>query len=114
MPTSYFPVPKNLPDITMALTLSQAEYQIGIRWNMRGGWFININDAAGGPITGQAAMVLGVDFFQGVRHDDRVPPGQLMLVDTTGQDLEAGFLDLASGPTLSDIQGRVILVYSAE
>jgi hypothetical protein len=112
MPLSYFPIPKSTPDLSMTITLDQAEFELQIRWNMRGGWFISIADAAGDPITGQAAMVIGTDFFQGVRHDDRVPLGKLMLIDTTLAFVEPGFLDLCSGPTLSDIEGRVMLVYS--
>jgi hypothetical protein len=97
----------------MTVTLDQAKFELKIRWNMRGGWFISIADAAGDHITGQAAMVIGTDFFQGVRHDARVPPGSLLLVDTTLAFAEPGFLDLCSGPTLSDIEGRVMLVYDA-
>jgi len=108
----YFPIPKNVPDMTMTVTLDQAEYNLRIRWNMRGGWFIDVNDGENLPIVTGKAMVIGSDIFQSVRYDERTPLGKLMLIDLTQRDIEPGFLDLASGPTLSDLDGRVILVYA--
>lgn len=114
MAYQYFPIPKNVPDMTMVVTFDQAEYELRIRWNMRAGWFIDVADGQRQPIITGRAMVLGTDIFASVRYDERVPLGRLFLVDTTRQDIEPGFLDLASGPTLSDLEGRVMLVYGSE
>lgn len=113
MAYQYFPIAKNVPDLTMIVTFDQAEYELRIRWNMRAGWFIDVADGQKQPIITGRALVLGSDIFAGVRYDERVPLGRLVLIDTTQQDIEPGFLDLCSGPTLSDLDGRCMLVYAS-
>ncbi len=112
MAFQYIAIPKNVPDQVMTVgPLDGASYQMRFRWNMRGGWTIDVADESSVPIFGMRGFVLGVDFFARVRSDPRVPPGALMLVDLTGQERNPGYLDLCSGPTLSDLQGTCMLVY---
>lgn len=103
-------IPKNLPDLSMSHVLDGTEYTFHFKWNMRGGWFLELSDAAGSPLFNFRRMVVGVDLLTTVRHDDRCPTGQLLLVDFSNTDTDPGYLDLVAG-TEDDLQGRVGLIY---
>lgn len=105
------PVPKNIPDMSFVQTLDGIQYTFHITWNMRAGWFFGLYDANDAVIMTPRAMTVGSDLLDIARSNPLCPTGQLLLVDTTNQDIEPGYLDLVAGPNESDLQGRVALIY---
>jgi hypothetical protein len=105
------PITKNVPSLSQTQTLDGTEYILHIEWNMRGGWFLGLNDANDDPLFQPRAMVVGIDLLKAARADARCPPGQLLVVDFSRSGVEAGYLDLVAGSSEDDLQGRVGLVY---
>jgi hypothetical protein len=105
------PVAKNIPSIKQGQTLDGTDYTFRFQWNMRSGWYIGLADSSDTPIFSPRKLVVGVNFLDSVRFDARTPPGDLIAVDVTGQSVDPGYLDLASGASFDDLQGRVIVVY---
>ncbi len=108
------PIPKDAPDQSLSQVLDGVEYILHFVWNMRGGWFMALHDANDAPLFGLRRMTPGTDMLAHKRYDERVPPGKLLVLDTTGNDLRPGYTDLVSGPNESDLQGRVALIYVPE
>jgi hypothetical protein len=105
------PVQKNLPRVRQGQTLDGVDYFVVLEWNMRNGWFIGLNDANDTPIWQPARLVVDVDFCARARHDARCPPGVLTAFDVTGNSGDPGYLDLVSGSSENDLQGRVAITY---
>lgn len=82
-----------VPSVTLKAQLDGADYIIDVRWNMRGGWFIGVSDAAGVPITAPRRAVINWNLMSGCT-DVRRPPGVLALMDTSGTKAECGYADL--------------------
>lgn len=82
--------------------LSGVVYKLLFQFNVRDeSWYFHIYDASGSPLAmGQRACVNMPLLAQ--LTDTRMPGGYLMLLDSSGQNLEAG---------PDDIGGRVKLVY---
>lgn len=105
------PIPKDVPDMTLVQTLDGIEYTLHITWNMRAGWFFGLYDANDVVILAPVRMTVGSDLLAGIRYNPLCPTGELLVVDFSNQDLEPGYLDLVSGASEADLQGRVGLVY---
>lgn len=105
------PISKNVPSLSQVQTLDGTEYILHIEWNMRGGWFLGLSDANDDTIFSPRQMTVGSDLLASIRYDARCPPGQLIIVDFTAQDIEPGYLDLVAGASQADLQGRVGLIY---
>lgn len=105
------PVQKNLPSVTQGQTLDGVDYVFHFTWNMRGGWYIGLDDSNGDPIFQARKVVIAVNFLDGVRYDARCPPGDLVALDVSGRDLDPSYLDLVAGSSYDDLQGRVLIAY---
>ena len=99
------PLSPSVPNYRVGTTLDGIPYIFDVRWNSRGAmWFIDILDIDEDPIASGLAAVLGT--VLGIRvTDPRMPPGDLILTDTSGEDRDAGFDDLGD---------RVVLLYYDE
>ncbi len=105
------PIQKQIPSLVQRRTLDGAKYVLHVQWNMRSGWYLGLSDSDDNPIFSPRKLVTGVDMLVTVRWDARCPPGVLMLSDMTLIGREPGYLDLASGTTLQDLQGTHALLY---
>lgn len=81
--------------------LDGVTFQLDFAWNARGGcWSIMVSDAAGNLLLRRCVRV-GLSLLARFR-DTRLPPGDIVVVDTSGAGAEPG---------LTDLGGRVQLVY---
>jgi len=83
-------------------SLDGSIYVLAFRYNERKGrWIMDIKASDNAYLVMGIPILLGVDLL-GKYGDERLPPGKFILIDTTGQNLEAGKTDLGD---------RVILLY---
>jgi hypothetical protein len=76
--------------------LDGSTYTLELRWNVRGqAWFMKVLDAEGVNIL-QGDIKLVANFPLGAYTTGRSPPGVFMLIDTSGNEEEAGETDLGS------------------
>lgn len=77
-------VPNDLPSFTQRLVLDGSEYQFDWDWNERESrWYVEISDAEGSPIVRRLKVVTNWPLLRG-EADSRIPPGLLMVIDTSG------------------------------
>jgi hypothetical protein len=90
------------PAYTQRTTLDGVEYFFEFRWNERdGAWYMHIADVDEQHIRSGIRIVLRWPLLRRVT-DPRRPPGSIMAIDTSGQDL---------APGLNDLGARVKLLY---
>lgn len=91
------------PHYSFRVSLDGGEYTLELHWNGRlEAWFLDITDVDGTVLESGIRVVVGWPLLARAVNED-MPPGQLVAVDTSGQDAEA---------TLNDLGGRVQLVYT--
>lgn len=90
------------PDFTQRVTLEGTTYTLGFLWNGReSSWYLSILTEAEEPILMGVKLV--PRWATGLRcKDPRMPPGQLTLEDTSGQD---------AAPGRDELGERCLLVY---
>lgn len=90
------PLPSAEASFRLRTTLEGREYVLGIHWNGRmERWILDLYDANDTPIvTGQPLHIDSDILMQFTK--DELPPGMLMLYDTSGKHEEAGRDDLGS------------------
>lgn len=90
------------PDYRFRSELDGVTYTLELHWNARlEAWFLDVGDVDGNVLKHGIRVVVGWPLlFRAV--DEDLPPGDLMAIDTSGQDAEAA---------LNDLGGRVQLVY---
>ncbi len=82
--------------------LDGASYAVELRWNARdGAWYFSLRDAEGAVLLSGRKVVLGAKLL-GRGEDPRLPPGGLILFDTSGTNVDPGEDELG---------GRVLLIY---
>lgn len=111
MTTTILQVPEDLPYSTQRLTLDGVDYEVSLSWNERAGWFLGMTDTDGVVLFAPRRLALNVDVLKAFRFDARCPPGLLFAYDLNETSVEAGYLDMVSGPSQYDLRGRVALVY---
>lgn len=81
---------------TFQTDMDGVTYGLETRWNERAqGWFLRIFDAEGNELLSAVRIVVG--FFLAKRSSDpRMPPGVIVAMDTSGQDLDPGLTDLGA------------------
>lgn len=98
------PVVADSPDFTAFTELERVTYGFHYRWSEReGAWYLDLLDAAGAVILAGRKLVPGLPLL-GRFVDPRLPPGDLVVFDTTGSDTPPAFGDL----------GRRVLVQYVE
>lgn len=96
------PLRNDLPRFDFQIDLEGTTYTLDFVWNFRGEyWSMSLLDADGLPLVYGIAFLIGTAL--GKRHPgEGMPPGILEVLDTSGQQRDAGLNDLGS---------RVILLY---
>jgi hypothetical protein len=90
------------PHFDLSLELDGVTYLLELRWNSRAdAWFLMLYTAEGDLVLGSRKVVTDFPLWGRCR-DARRPKGQLLAVDTAGEQLDAG---------LEDLGGRVQLLY---
>jgi hypothetical protein len=90
------------PSYSQHVTLEGVVYTFEFRWNVRAGsWYMNLLTAEEDPIVMSVKVVPGFPLAW-TSKDPRRPPGNLVVVDTSGADLPPGEHELG---------GRVQIVY---
>jgi hypothetical protein len=85
------------------IDLDGATYSLEFKWNpVDVAWSLSIYDATRTLILSERKLVLGVPLTKQFRLLG-LPPGEFTVVDTSGQQLEAG---------LTDLGARVLLLYT--
>jgi hypothetical protein len=91
------------PEVTLPVRLDGLFYRLQVQWNTREGfWSLSISASDGRLLLGHQRITLLVDMLRSHVSED-IPPGALVAVDTSGQDIEPERDDLGNG--------RVKLVY---
>lgn len=88
-------------------TLSLDGVRLGVRlgWQERlASWYVDFLDSDNEPILTGRRIAVGDNLFASCS-DDRLPPGMLLVIDTTGTDVDPGSADLGD---------RVLLIYATE
>ena len=91
------------PQQELSVKLDGQTYTLSLHWNSRSSrWYLDVLDDNGVMLTAGKCVVVGWPLV-GVRETDpRLPPGLILAVDTSGQDVD---------PTLDDFGTRVQLLY---
>jgi hypothetical protein len=98
------PTRTDSPYYDFEVELDGRSFVLTLLWNGRdSSWYLDIADDSSTPLLSGRKLVLGAPLLSRFS-DARLPPGELILVDTTGKDAEAG---------LEDLGGRVLLVYAS-
>ena len=96
------PVRSDIPAYEFQIELEQQLYFLLFSYNDREGrWFLDILDSLQSPIVRGIKLLTGwpvVSRFQ----DTRLPPGEFFMLDTAGQNKDAGRDDLGT---------RVLMIY---
>ncbi len=96
------PITADEPHQRFEVDLEGATFVLVLDWNQREGfWYASLELPDGTQLLDGRKVVLGVPMFRRLT-DPRRPPGDLVFIDTSGADLEAGRLDLGT---------RVVAVY---
>ena len=102
MATVNLPLVPSIPNYRVGTVLDGTQYLIDVRWNGRAStWFMDFYQADETPIRMGIAIVLGV-ILNGLCVDPAFPPGAMVAIDTSNQDLDAG---------LDDLGTRVVVAY---
>jgi hypothetical protein len=90
------PVDSDAPAYDFEVSLEGAEYRFEIHWNARdGAWFYSLYDAAAEPLVHGRKIVLGANLL-GRSVDRRLPPGVLLIIDSSGAGEDPGRQDLGT------------------
>lgn len=98
------PVNGELPHQLFNVQLDGATYGLELRWNQRAlGWFLSIFDVSGNLLLSGRRLVVGWGLIARFKKwNASLPPGDFIVVDSTGEGLEPG---------LDELGTRVKLVY---
>ena len=96
MSTLTLPVQVGVPAQQFRVSLDGELFLVAVTWNEReGAWYLDLSDADGTVLLAGRKLVLGQALLARFR-DARLPPGELLVLDTTGSDLEPGPQDLGA------------------
>jgi hypothetical protein len=103
MSIQIMPTRTDLPHYEVSVELEGTTYVFEFRWNARAsGWFMTIKTQAEEVLVTGRRVVLNSPLLRQYKNRLGLPPGNLLAVDTTGANQEAGLKDLGS---------RVLLLY---
>lgn len=93
------------PDFSFEQELDERVYQFTFTWNEREEyWYFDLADDSGSPIAEGIKVVVNWDLIRR-SSDARRPPGNIIALDTTNQNLD---------PTQAELGNRVLMVYQPE
>ncbi len=95
------PVLENTASWQQRTALDGTDYILEFNWNGRGGaWYLSILDLDGNAIVRSIKLVSNWPLLRR-RRDERLPPGELMMYDATGEISSAGYDQLGRQVTLN-------------
>jgi hypothetical protein len=95
MATIEIPIAPSVADQRLQVQLEQETFGLRARWNERvSTWLLDVSDDVG-VVVASVPIVVEAPLLR--RYTDRrLPKGELVLVDTTGQGAEPGLADLGA------------------
>lgn len=102
---SFVPTSQEQSHYEQTVTLSGTQYLLRFDWVQRWGrWTLSLFSTSGAELLLGSPLLVGADVFAHVKHDDRLPPGSLVVLDKQKKGGE---------PSLSDFHfdGDYVLVY---
>jgi len=105
MATRIIPTRGDIGAYFFQVELDKKVFGLAFQFNAReGNWYFDLQDALGNRIRSGVKVVSGFPFLQRVTNLNR-PPGEVIAIDTTGNDLD---------PDLADLGSKVLLAYEEE
>lgn len=96
------PTRTDIEDYEIEVELSAVSFLLRFTWNYREEfWYLTISDVDGNVVAGNVKLVISKPLLLEVPGTDK-PDGNLIAIDTSGADLEAG---------LNDLGERVLLMW---
>lgn len=90
------PLRNDLPDYSFQIELDGKTYGLRLRLNQRdGSWYFDVRDAEDTVLVAGRRLVIGLPLLRRYT-DERLPPGELLAVDSSGANEEAGPADLGA------------------
>lgn len=103
----YIPVPSG-PYTSQRIALDGRVYTMRLSWNMLAeSWYLGIADSEDDPILNGLRIVPNLPLLRFYRYEDRLPPGEIVAQDMTGDGSPPGYDDFGIGK-------RVELIYYAQ
>lgn len=97
------PVDPNQTHFEFRTTLEEVDFVFSFRWNNRmSRWIMDIKDAEESPLILGQPLNVNVDYLARFKVDG-LPDGQILFVDATGSEGEAGVEDLGDSHFLGYI-----------
>lgn len=88
------PISQEGAQFSFSCELEGVSYTFRFRWNDRdGAWFMEIGDGSGNTIISGIKVLLGL-YLLNLASSSALPTGDFVAIDTTDQDVDAGFEDL--------------------
>lgn len=88
------PLPTSIPHFVLQTQLDGETFTIRVHWNEReSAWYLELADLEGVTIVASRKLVADWSLLHRVT-DDRRPPGELVVVDLTGEGIDPGLDDL--------------------
>lgn len=104
MATVILPTRTDLAVYTTEIDLDGETFIFDFQFNARDGfWYFDLSDALGVPIRSGVKVVTGFSLTRLIR-DIRRPPGEMLTVDPTDRDREAGLEDLGEEILLTYVE----------
>lgn len=96
--TIAIPTVQGEPYYSQRTRLDGREYNLHFAWNQREErWYLSLHDETDAPLVSSIKLVTNWPLLRFWRFDPRVPPGELMVVDLTGNDEPPGIDELGVG-----------------
>lgn len=93
-----------VPDQISTQQLDGVAYRVRLRWNhISSTWFLDLSQEDGTPITYGRPLRVGPGLLRQLGYLDEVPPGEIVVIDTTLRDLR---------PLFDDIGVRSLVLYA--
>jgi hypothetical protein len=108
MATLEVPTSTTLANYSEQVSLDGATFTLSFIFNAREGfWYLDIFDLLGNRVRSGIKVVINTPLLRLVAAIE-APPGELLAVETTGDDLEAGLTDLGDSATLIYIEAESV------
>lgn len=87
---------------TQRIALDGRVYTMRLAWNAYAeSWFLSLADDQDEPIVTGLRVVTNWPLLRFYRYDERVPPGEIVAMDLTGNDAPPGYDELGKRVTLN-------------
>lgn len=81
---------------SFSTSLNQVVFRFEFAWNSIGNFWSMILSDSSGDVLAVRKVVIGMPLLFRYASDDRFPTGDIVVLDTSSQDLDPGLLDLNS------------------